>query len=772
MSETICPRRRRRIQCVDDTSTSSSKSTCSSKSSSLDGKSSSTESADIKSTSVDEISNDDFDKIYKNIIDRSPDSIITINMQGIIMFANPATTVMFEYTHEELIGNKVNILMQDHHAKLHDHYLHNYYSATPRHSPMCPRRLLAQKKSGVAFPVQITIFESSASHNLCTGVIKDLSLISNYEKAIVQDLEEKNMFATNISHELRSPLNSILNMNYLMGKDIEKLNNNNSKSCQHCECARETLSDITDANDTIRRNCTILHTQINDILDFAKLDSGKVTIRKDPLNIRDCVDTCRDIHSIAAKEKGLEFVTSVDADVPTNLLGDSDRIIQILMNILSNAIKFTDSGKITLKVSKQRDRVVGSLQRRNVILDTSECIIVFTVIDTGIGIKADDRIKLFHQFTQLNIDTKRKRGGTGLGLAITKKLCMLMGGDAILHSSEPGIGSTFVCTVKCIVTHINTGIMSLGDSPAFPNAIKLASKRILIVDNDENNIMTFAQYAIEWGMVPFTATSGRSALIFIKGNMSFDIALIDYKMPNMNGLELSLRMKKAGVKYPIISLTSDSDMINTDNVFEHVLVKPINKAKLFRVIYKQLIPNSDISSALTESRRDSIDNISTYADALSDEDSLSGTNNNSMSSGETGSGSSKRISLTDSYEEHNLKILIAEDDPDHQKVLRRLLKTINCTNVTIVSDGKQALDAITFQQFDIAFIDINMPVLGGIELMKSVLPMPNRPVMIAVTAVGTYGERSFYVNEIHFDEYLSKPIYAQSLFELLRKYDQ
>jgi CheY-like chemotaxis protein len=159
-----------------------------------------------------------------------------------------------------------------------------------------------------------------------------------------------------------------------------------------------------------------------------------------------------------------------------------------------------------------------------------------------------------------------------------------------------------------------------------------------------------------------------------------------------------------------------------------------------------------------------IDNITTYTDALSDEDSLSGTNNNSTST------STERRSLTDSYEENNLKILIAEDDPDHQKVLRRLLKTVNCTNITIVSDGKQALDAITFQKYDIAFIDINMPVLGGIELMKSVLPMPNKPIMIAVTAVGTYGERSFYVNEIHFDEYLSKPIYAQALFDLLRKY--
>ncbi len=746
-----CSHRRRRASKSDDASAASTSSTSS--------------VTDIKSSSLSEISNDDFDKIHKNIIDRSPDSIITINMQGVIMFANPATTVMFEYTHEELIGNKVNILMQDLHSKLHDHYLHNYYSATPRRAPMCPRRLHAQKKSGAVFPVQITIFESSASHNLCTGVIKDLSLISNYEKAIVQDLEEKNMFATNISHELRSPLNSILNMNYLMGKDIEKLNNNNTKSCQHCEYTRETLSDITDANDTIRRNCTILHTQINDILDFAKLDSGKVTIRKDPLNIRDCVDTCRDIHSIAAKEKGLEFVTSVDADVPTNLLGDSDRIIQILMNILSNAIKFTDSGKITLKVSRQRDSM--TTQRRNVIIDSSECIIVFTVIDTGIGIKADDRTKLFHQFTQLNMDTKRKRGGTGLGLAITKKLCILMGGDAILHSSEPNLGSTFVCTIKCIVTHINTGIMSLGETPAFSNAIKLASKRILIVDNDENNIMTFAQYAIEWGMVPFTATSGRSALVFIKGNMSFDIALIDYKMPNMNGLELALRMKRAGIKYPLVCLTSDSDMINTDNLFEHILSKPINKAKLFRVICKHLIPNTD-GNQLNESRRDSIDTMQTFTDALSDEDSLSGTNNTSTSS----SSSSSRSSLTDSVDEHLTKILIAEDDPDHQKVLRRLLKTINCTNVTIVSDGKQALDAITFQKFDIAFIDINMPVLGGIELMKSVLPMPNKPVMIAVTAVGTYGERSFYVNEIHFDEYLSKPIYAQSLFDLLRKYEQ
>lgn len=723
--------------------------------------------------------------MYESIIDKSPDAIVTANINSVIIYNNASTEKMFGYSTGTLIGQKINILMPSPHNELHDEYVKLFYKKDPtdRRSYACPKRFLAIKKSGETFPIQITMFESSASDQLISAIIKDLSNIDNMEKVMIQDLEEKNMFATNISHELRTPLNSIINMNYLLGKDLESLKD---------IIDEDKYADIKDSNDIIKRNCTILHTQINDILDYAKLDSKQVVIRKNPFSLAECIDICKDIHGAAAVEKGLELVTSIDPEIHDELIGDHERITQVVMNLLSNAIKFTDRGKVALRIASSTHDLKQNKLKPN------ELLLYITVSDSGIGIPPEDADKLFRSFTQLRNSTNRKCNGTGLGLSICKKICNLMGGDIWLESSKPGVGSTFKCAVMVEVAKTTIGIMNLNDCDTF-NTTTTDSKRILIVDDDENNIMTFSQYAIEWKMIPTTATSGRSALVFVKGNMQFDIALVDFKMRHMNGQELATRMKKLGIKYPLVALTSNDSLDNS--VFDAVLVKPIKKTKLFRIINKLLtrqqssqstqsddhqpLPHHDIPTqyqthqyqhngppllisgnnniaadhlglSLTNSNSSSTATI--YADALSDNESET----------KCASGSSN-----DDECNKQPRILIAEDNPDHQKVISRLLRSIGYTNYTITGDGREALEQMRHSKYKLALIDINMPTMGGLECVRKVretIPKQDQPILIALTAVATYGEKEFYITEGKFDDYISKPIYVHVLEQMLAKY--
>lgn len=662
-------------------------------------------------------------RVYKDIVDRSPDAIITIDTDGIIVYNNPAAETIFQYNTGDLIGLKINLLIGPPHDQLHDIYIKKYLEEKHTEVSKCPRRSFACRKNKEQFPIETTVFESDSKNGLFTAIIKDLTHADDVEKIKIQDLEEKNLFATNISHELRTPLNSIINMNYLQALDIEDIN---AFSVSTDQSYGDKLFDIKDANDTIRRNCTILQTQINDILDFSKLDAKKVVLRRKSFSLRECITVCADIHSSFAREKQLEFVHSVDPLLPDKLIGDHERLSQVIMNVLSNAIKFTDTGKITLEISGQR------INKRKMKL-------ICKIKDTGIGIAEKDHPVLFRSFTQLNDAKQRKVGGTGLGLAICKKICILMGGDIWLESSSKN-GSVFTFSVELDVKKTRP----VSPSVKAPVNISMVGRKILIVDDDENNLLTYSQYALEWNMMPVTASSARAAMVFIKGQMQFDVAIIDYRMPNVDGDMLMRMFSDAGCKFPVILLSSDNDAKITGSFFS-IIQKPIKKHRLLHELMKTA-NSGGLVVPLYRCRRPS---ISTRAlDILRES-----------------------TSSQNSTENSEFRILVAEDDTDHQKVAVRLIQRLGYNKPDVVSDGIEAFKAIKNKTYNLVFIDIIMPNMGGLETVKKIrAEIPNPPILIALTAVATYGERAYYVEEAGFDNYLSKPIYAPHLKSMIDKY--
>src|SRR5919201_3356560 len=251
---------------------------------------------------------------------------------------------------------------------------------------------------------------------------------------------------------------------------------------------------------------------IDDILDFSKIEAGRLELEHRPFDVRECVESALDIVAASAAARGLEAACLVDPDVPAAVVGDAPRLRQILVNLLTNAVKFTDEGEVVLSVAPRDDRLH------------------FPVRDTGIGIPADRMDRLFQSFTQVDASTTRRYGGTGLGLAISKRLTELMGGS-MWAESKVGEGSTFHVAVPMEPAP--------GSAPAHGDADVLRGKRILVVDDNAANREVVKRHALSWGMVPRDTGSPREALEWVRRGDEFDVALLDMQMPELDGVMLA-----------------------------------------------------------------------------------------------------------------------------------------------------------------------------------------------------------------------------------------
>lgn len=775
--------------------------------------------------------------ICKDIINTSTSSIITINKDGYIIYNNPATERMFEYAPNTLLGRKINILIPAPHDALHSSYLKIYNhnaenirqigdencSTYPTHTPY--HNAVKSDGSELAICMSIYIYPENG---YITTIIRDLVSINPTNEMQAISIEDKNLFITNISHEFRTPLNSIINMVYLQSLDLGELekalsniqfNSPSLKSTSNMQLStvdigniNKRLYDIKDSNEIICRNCTTLSTQINDILDYSKLNSNKVSLRKKIFSLRECVDGCVDTLSSLIKEKKLEFVFSVDPELPELFVGDDERVNQIMMNLITNAIKFTDRGTISLVITKQKKSPPTKPSRGVRDISTDSYIdLLFKVIDTGIGIAELDQKKLFNSFTQLQSAKYRATHGSGLGLAICKKLCILMEGSIWIESSEVGVGTTFVAKIKLEVAKISNKKPQL-------DIIQLVNRRVLIVDDNDNNLITLSQYTFDWNMRPTTTNSYKIALMYIKNNIHFDIAIIDYYILKSTGVELAQDIRKLGGNFPMILVTSKSGHVDKEGLFADIIDKPIHKEKLLRSIYFALTthhqshlqsrpqtistsPNNIQSSSNTSVRsrsfggNDKINNNPTrvsrddinlkssiqlrrsasFSNYTSDSESIPITKSNNILSGlttDTFLSAHSSVSTTASYENCDYEILIAEDNIDHQKVLYRLLAYLGFTKIDVFATCIQAFHAMNTKKYNIAFIDINMPEVSGlqlIEMIKQDMPSSQHPKLIAVTAVSSFGDGTYYTEQAGFDYYISKPINHKTLNEVLDK---
>ncbi|MGI8961497.1 MAG: response regulator [Bryobacteraceae bacterium] len=503
----------------------------------------------------------------------------------------------------------------------------------------------------------------------------------------------KSEFLANMSHEIRTPMNAVFGMTtLLLEMDLSKE-------------AREFLGIIRTSGET-------LLTVINDILDFSKIDSGKLDFEQAPFRLDHCIEDALDLLAPKAAEKCLQLAYLMEEDIPLTVVGDVTRVRQILLNLISNGVKFTSSGEVVVLVSRQQEGDAGQL--------------CFRVRDTGIGIPKDRQNLLFRSFSQADTSTTRQYGGTGLGLAISKRLCELMGGSMWVES-EIGVGSTFHFVIPALAA-----AESLPDRSTAPVAM-LNGKRVLVVDDNATNRFILTKQLEASGIQAWTAASGFEALDLLKKHEPFDFAVLDFHLPEMDGVQLASEIRKLprGINLPLVMLSSGINAIpcnGQQNLFAAFLSKPIKPQKLIDTLAGIFNGQATADSVLVPSAARSL------------------------------------------AEQIPLRILLAEDNLINQKLAVKMLERIGyCPD--LACNGLEVLAALRRQSYDLVLMDVQMPEMDGVEATRRIRQEwagDSGPRIVAITANAFKSDREQCL-AAGMNGYVTKPIQFRELQAVLEQ---
>ena len=619
---------------------------------------------------------------------------------GLIRFANDKFCRLSQYSKAELLGKNHRILNSGYHPKS---FFADLWQTITR-GQVWHSEVKNRAKDGSEYWVDTTIvpfLDRQGRTQQYISIQTDItarklaeSALQGTKDAAVSASHAKSEFLANMSHEIRTPMNGVIGMtDLLLDTDLD--------------------STQRDYANTIKNSADSLLGVINDVLDFSKIEAGKMDLDPIAFNLRDSLDNALKALAVRAHAKGLELTSRVDLRVPQTVVGDPGRIRQVITNLVSNAVKFTESGEVALGVAVQSE-VEG-----NVCLH-------FYIRDTGIGIAPDKQTRIFEAFSQADASMTRRFGGTGLGLTISARLVQLMGGT-IWVESEPGVGSTFHFTV-------NVGLADASEAaPPLPDAEALRGHAVLVVDDNATNRSVLRDMLASWGMCPSVAESAEQALRMIRkasaAGQPFGFILTDAQMPGMDGFELASQIKsmRGAAAATIMMLTSAGQRGDAARCRElgisAYLTKPVTQSELRRACLQSL------GGSLAE-----------YTQPLVTRHNL-------------------RASASP------LRILLAEDNMVNRKLALALLEKEG-HSVEVAADGRTGLAMALAGDFDLILADVQMPEMSGLEMATRIreyeeIAGGHIPI-IAMTAHSMRGDRERCV-EAGMDGYVSKPVRKSEL---------
>src|SRR5579862_9656837 len=557
---------------------------------------------------------------FEMLVEVSPAAVVVMDADERVTGWNPAAAALFGYASAEAVGRTIDELV------VPDDLVSESREVTVEALGQGRTRRITRRanKDGALLDVEMELvpLRFGADNAGFYAIYHDITELQRAREEAEAATQAKSAFLATMSHEIRTPMNAVIGMtDLLLGTDL---------TAEQREFA-EVVHSSGDA---------LLHV-IDDILDYSKIEAGKLDLEREPFDLRECVESALEIVAPRAWEKEIELGCLIDEHAPAGIVGDAARLRQVLLNLLSNAVKFTERGEVVVLVSAEE---VGPASYR----------LELAVRDTGIGIPRDRMGRLFTSFSQVDASTTRRYGGTGLGLAISKRLVELMGGTLTVESEE-GEGSTFLIELTAQDAEVPARIAADGSLP------RLAGKRLLVVDDNATNREIVVRQARSWGMEPVAIERPADALALIDAGEQFDIAVLDMMMPEMDGLALAgeIRSRRSVEELPLLLLTSLGRIPQAESgsVFSAQLAKPLKASQLYNTLLQLLASDAGAETVEAETN-----------------------------------GKQAQPSV--------LRILLAEDNPMNQKVALRLLERLGYT-ATVAWNGLEAIAALERQPFDV-----------------------------------------------------------------------
>jgi PAS domain S-box-containing protein len=668
------------------------------------------------------------EKKYRTLFEDSRDAIYITTAHGRFLDVNQATLDLFGYSREELMNLDAHKVYVDPNDRL------KFQEVIDQRGSVRDFEASLRRKDGSKMDCLLTTIAQRSNDGRIVayqGIIRDITAQNRAKTVLVEynkELQEaqaaaeaaneaKSTFLANMSHEIRTPMNGIIGMTSL----LEETN---------------LTPEQKDQVITIRNSSDALLTIINEILDFSKVESGQFELEHQPFDLRTCIEDALDLLAHRAAEKGLDLVYIIDSKAPDTIYGDVTRLRQIIINLLNNAIKFTETGEVVVSVSSLVIGPPPKQENGQAIIDQgARCQLQFSVRDTGIGIPTDRIDHLFKPFVQVDASTTRRYGGTGLGLVICKRLSEMMDGTMWVESEE-AVGSTFYFTIQTYEARKKVQSYLSEGHP------KLNERRLLIVDDNETNRLILTQHAKAWGMSYRDTADPTEALTWLQQNEYFDLAILDMAMPQMDGLTLANKIRRLDdegmSKLPIILHTA----MNKHEIIQN---DEYDAARITAFLSKPLKPSLLFDTLVTVftgqpspvRRRDSI-----------------------------------QVSRVDSKERQlvPLRILLAEDHPTNQKLFLTYLDQLGY-RADVAANGLEAIEALERQPYDVILMDVQMPEMDGLDATRHIRRQwsnGQKPRIIAMTANAMQGDREKCL-AAGMDDYVTKPFRKDKLAEVLSK---